>query len=100
MADIDFGDMLDYLAIDPAIRAVLLYVGGTTHARKFMSAARDAARAKPVVVVKAAESGKAARSYTGALAGSDAGMRLHFAAPAYCASTRRPSCSMLSRHWR
>lgn len=75
MADVDFGDMLDYLAIDPSIRAILLYVEGITHARKFMSAARNAARAKPVVVVKAgrfAESGKAARSHTGALAGSDA----------------------------
>ena len=49
MADVDFGDMLDYLAIDPGIRAILLYAEGITHARKFMSAAR----AKPVVVVKA-----------------------------------------------
>jgi len=75
MADVDFGDMLDRLAIDPAIRAILLYVEGVTHARKFMSAARHAARTKPVLVVKAgrfAESGKAARSHTGALAGSDA----------------------------
>ena len=48
MADVDFGDMLDYLAVDPAIRAILLYVEGITHARKFMSAARNAARAKPV----------------------------------------------------
>jgi acetyltransferase len=75
MSDVDFGDMLDYLAIDPGIRAILLYVEGITHARKFMSAARNAARAKPVIVVKAgrfAESGKAARSHTGALAGSDA----------------------------
>ncbi len=75
MADVDFGDMLDYLAIDPAIRAILLYVEGVTHARKFMSAARNAARTKPVLVVKAgrfAESGRAARSHTGALAGSDA----------------------------
>ena len=75
MADVDFVDMLDYLAIDPAVRAILLYVEGVTHARKFMSAARNAARTKPVVVVKAgrfAETGKAARSHTGALAGSDA----------------------------
>jgi acetyltransferase len=74
-ADVDFGDMLDYLAVDPSIRAILLYIEGITHARKFMSAARNAARAKPVVVVKAgrfAESGRAARSHTGALAGSDA----------------------------
>ena len=75
MADVDFGDMLDYLAADPATRAILLYVEGVKHARKFMSAARAAARAKPVLVVKVgrfAESARAARSHTGALAGSDA----------------------------
>ncbi len=74
MADVDFGDMLDYLANDPDTRAVLLYVETVTHARKFMSAARAAARVKPVIVVKAgrhAESAKAAASHTGALAGSD-----------------------------
>ena len=75
MADVDFGDMLDYLAADPGTRAILLYVEGITHARKFMSAARAAARAKPVLVVKVgrfAASARAARSHTGALAGSDA----------------------------
>ncbi|HUK61313.1 MAG TPA: bifunctional acetate--CoA ligase family protein/GNAT family N-acetyltransferase [Stellaceae bacterium] len=74
-ADVDFGDMLDYLAADPGTRAILLYVEGLTHARKFMSAARAAARAKPVLAVKVgrfAESARAARSHTGALAGSDA----------------------------
>jgi len=75
MADVDFGDMLDYLANDAQTRAVLLYVEAVTHARKFMSAARAAARVKPVIVVKAgrhAEAARAAASHTGALAGSDA----------------------------
>ena len=40
MADVDFGDMLDYLAADARTRAILLYVEGVTHGRKFMSAAR------------------------------------------------------------
>jgi acetyltransferase len=74
MTDVDFGDMLDYLASDTATRAILLYIEGVTHARKFMSAARIAARIKPVVVVKAgrhAEGAKAAASHTGAMAGSD-----------------------------
>jgi acetyltransferase len=74
MADVDFGDMLDYLATDGHTRAILLYVEAITHARKFMSAARAAARSKPVVVIKAgrsAEAAKAAQSHTGALAGSD-----------------------------
>jgi acetyltransferase len=75
MADVDFGDLLDYLALDSGTRAILLYIEAVTNARKFMSAARAAARAKPVVVVKAGrfEAGKkAAHSHTGALAGSDA----------------------------
>ena len=74
MADVDFGDMLDYFAGDPGTRAILLYMEGVTHARKFMSAARIAARAKPVVVVKAgrrSEGAKAASSHTGAMAGAD-----------------------------
>jgi acetyltransferase len=75
MADVDLGDMLDYLATDAKTRAILLYVEGITHGRKFMSAARAAARAKPVLVLKAGRSAagaKAAHSHTGVLAGSDA----------------------------
>ncbi len=74
MADVDFGDMLDYLAQDGNVRAILLYVEAITHARKFMSAARAAARSKPVIVIKAGrteEAAKAASSHTGALAGAD-----------------------------
>jgi acetyltransferase len=73
-ADVDFGDLLDYLCHDVHTRAILLYVEAITSARKFMSAARAAARNKPVIVVKAgryAEGAKAAASHTGALAGSD-----------------------------
>lgn len=75
MADIDFGDMLDYLAGDGGTNAILLYMEAVTNARKFMSAARRAARLKPVIVIKAGRHGEAARavaSHTGALAGSDA----------------------------
>ena len=50
--DVDFGDLLDYFALDRATRAILLYVESIKDARKFMSAARAAARVKPVVVVK------------------------------------------------
>ncbi|CAN5334667.1 bifunctional acetate--CoA ligase family protein/GNAT family N-acetyltransferase [soil metagenome] len=74
MADIDFGDLLDYLALDTATKSILLYVESITHARKFMSAARIAARAKPVVVIKSGTSttgARAALSHTGALAGVD-----------------------------
>ena len=43
MADVDFGDLLDFLALDPETRAILLYAENVTHARKFMSAGRIAA---------------------------------------------------------
>lgn len=74
MADVDFGDLLDYFAADPQTRGVILYVESVTDARKFMSAGRAASRLKPVIVVKAGRSSagaKAAASHTGALAGSD-----------------------------
>lgn len=73
-ADVDFGDCLDYFAADRGTRAILLYVESINAARKFMSAARAAARAKPVVVIKSgrhAQGAKAAATHTGALAGSD-----------------------------
>lgn len=73
-ADVDFADMLDYLASDPKTRAILLYIESIEAPRKFMSAARAAARNKPVIVVKAGRSEqgqRAAASHTGALAGSD-----------------------------
>jgi acetyltransferase len=74
-ADVDFGDMLDFLGSDPRTRAILLYIESIEEPRKFMSAARAAARNKPVIVVKAGRSAagqQAATSHTGALAGSDA----------------------------
>lgn len=74
-ADVDFGDVLDYLSGEPSTRAILLYIESITQARKFMSAARGAARIKPVLVIKSgrmAEGAKAAASHTGALAGADA----------------------------
>nr|WP_220128393.1 bifunctional acetate--CoA ligase family protein/GNAT family N-acetyltransferase [Desulfosalsimonas propionicica] len=83
MSDVDFGDVLDYLAGDFRAGAILLYIENITHARKFMSAARAAARMKPVIVVKSGrhrESAHAAASHTGALAGTD---------PVYDAAFRR-----------
>ncbi|MFD2426672.1 acetate--CoA ligase family protein [Ralstonia solanacearum] len=73
-ADVDLADVLDYLAGDPATHAILLYVEAVRSGRKFMSAARAAARNKPVLIVKAGrvpEGAKAAASHTGALAGAD-----------------------------
>ena len=73
--DVDFGDLLDYFAVDRNTRAILLYIESVKDARKFMSAARAAARIKPVVVVKSgrhAQGAVAAQTHTGALAGADA----------------------------
>jgi acetyltransferase len=72
--DVDLGDLLDYLAGDPDTDAILIYAETIRQARKFMSAARGAARAKPAVIVKAGRAPEAARaafSHTGALAGAD-----------------------------
>ncbi len=73
-ADVDFGDVLDYLANDLSTRAILLYIESIKDSRKFMSAARAASRNKTVLAIKAgrvSEGAKAAFSHTGAMAGSD-----------------------------
>ncbi len=73
--DVDFADLLDHFALDRRTRAILLYIESIKDARKFMSAARAAARGKPVLVIKSgrhAQGAKAAATHTGALAGSDA----------------------------
>jgi len=73
--DVDVGDLLDFFALDRRTQAILLYVESIKDSRKFMSAARAAARVKPVVVVKSGrhdEGRRAAATHTGALAGSDA----------------------------
>jgi acetyltransferase len=75
MSDVDFGDMLDYLATDTETSSIILYAEAVTEARKFMSAARAAARLKPVIAIKSGRypaAAKAASSHTGALAGADA----------------------------
>jgi acetyltransferase len=75
MIDVDFGDLIDYLAADSQTKALVLYVESITEARKFMSAARAFTRVKPIVAYKAGrfpESAKAAASHTGAMAGEDA----------------------------
>jgi acetyltransferase len=73
-SDVDLGDVLDYLASDGATSSILLYVENLRYARKFMSAARAAARSKPTLVLKAGRAGgieRAAASESGALAGMD-----------------------------
>ncbi len=72
MLDVDFGDLIDYLGHDPEVTSILLYMESLTEVRKFMSAAREVSRIKPIVVLKAGKSksgANAAASHTGALAG-------------------------------
>jgi acetyltransferase len=72
--DVDFGELLDYLANDPRTENIFLYVEGIKDARRFMSALRAAARVKPVLLMKVGRhpvGGKAALSHTGSLVGSD-----------------------------
>ena len=72
-ADVDFGDILDYLALDTHTHSILLYVEGIRNARRFMSGLRAAARLKPVIVVKTGRhpaGSRAAKSHTGAWVGS------------------------------
>ena len=73
-ADVDFGEILDYLATDPETRSILIYIEGIRKARAFMSALRAAAHSKPVFVIKVGRhdaGSRAVLSHTGALVGSD-----------------------------
>jgi acetyltransferase len=73
-ADVDFGEILDYLVSDPLTDGVLLYIESVRNARRYMSAMRMAARLKPVIVVKSGRhqaSSRAAVSHSGALIGGD-----------------------------
>ncbi len=74
MADVDFGDLIDYLGEDEQTKSIILYIESIRNARKFMAAARSFARTKPIIVYKAGrfpESAAAAASHTGALAAED-----------------------------
>ncbi|MFM0119278.1 GNAT family N-acetyltransferase [Paraburkholderia sp. RL18-101-BIB-B] len=65
-ADVDAGDVLDYLASDPGTRAILLELDTVRAARKFMSAARAAARNKPVLALRSGRADPADGLYTAA----------------------------------
>lgn len=74
MFDVDVGDCLNWLAADAQTESILMYLESVPAPRKFMSAARAAARIKPVIAVKSGrhrEAARAAMTHTGALAGAD-----------------------------
>ncbi len=74
MLDVDFGDLINYLGNDPAVRSIVLYVESLCNIRKFMSAARAVSRIRPIVALKSgrcAAGARAAASHTGAMTGED-----------------------------
>jgi acetyltransferase len=71
---VDMAQVLDFLASDAKTHSIVVYLEGITNARRFMSALRAAANAKPVVVLKAGrkpEGNRAALTHSGAIVGSD-----------------------------
>ena len=74
MLDVDWGDLIDYLGDDPYTKSIVVYMESIGDARSFLSAAREVALSKPVIVIKVgrtAEAAQAAASHTGSLTGSD-----------------------------
>ena len=74
MLDVGWGDLIDFFGDDPATESILLYMESVGDARSFLSAAREVALRKPIILIKAgrtAAASKAASSHTGALTGSD-----------------------------
>ena len=74
MLDVGWGDLIYYFGDDPHTKSILLYMESVGDARSFLSAAREIALSKPIIVIKAGRSeaaSRAAASHTGALTGSD-----------------------------
>jgi acetyltransferase len=74
MADVAWGDLIDYLGGDPQTQSILIYMETIGDPRAFISAAREIALEKPIIVIKGGRSpaaAQAAASHTGSLAGSD-----------------------------
>lgn len=74
MVDVGWGDLIDYLGDDQRTRSIVMYMESVGDARSFLSAAREVALTKPIIVMKAGRTeaaGRAAASHTGSLTGSD-----------------------------
>src|SRR5215831_1365210 len=74
MVDVGWGDLIYYLGNDPKTRSIVIYMETIGNARSFISAAREVALNKPIIVIKpgrTAAAAKAAASHTGSLTGSD-----------------------------
>jgi acetyltransferase len=74
MLDVDWGDLIYYLGDDPNTNSIVIYMESIGNASSFLSAAREVALTKPIIVIKTGRTeaaAKAAASHTGSLAGSD-----------------------------
>jgi len=74
MADVGWGDLIDFLGDDPQTRSIVIYMESIGDARSFLTAAREVALSKPIIIIKAGrteQAAKAAASHTGSLTGSD-----------------------------
>ncbi len=74
MVDVGWGDLIYYLGNDPKTRSIVIYMESIGNARSFLSAAREVALTKPIIIIKpgrSAAAAKAAASHTGSLTGSD-----------------------------
>ncbi len=74
MVDVGWGDLINYLGNDPQTESIVIYMETIGDARLFLSAAREVALKKPIIIIKpgrTAAAAKAAASHTGSLAGSD-----------------------------
>ena len=74
MVDVGWGDLIYHLGNDPKTRSIVIYMESIGNARSFLSAAREVALNKPIIVIKpgrTAGAAKAAASHTGSLTGSD-----------------------------
>ena len=81
MMDLGWADMIDYLGNDPKTQSILIYMESIGNARAFLSAAREVAISKPIILIKAGRSegaAKAAASHTGSLSGSNAALEAAF----------------------
>lgn len=74
MLDVGWGDLIDYLGNDPQTSSIVIYMESVGDAEAFLSAAREVALRKPIIIIKAgrtAAAAQAAASHTGSLTGSD-----------------------------
>jgi acetyltransferase len=81
MLDVGWGDLIDYLDSDGHTKSILIYMESVGDARAFLSAAREVALRKPIIVLKAgrsAQAAQAAASHTGSMAGSDEALTAAF----------------------